>query len=257
MKKTLLLLPLLVVLLATACKKDEVFVEPEIPVVKEHGFLTDSISFTLEGKRYTNELAEPQSLFPRGASNRGTNMRLSTVEGDWYLSSGGKYWVGAPDSVQYGSFSTTRLNQDAGEIEVEFVKNLRRSNLLYIGAFYYPRFENNYYTAGDYKYALDFGREGKDEGVAIRLSLSTLGKLTSYSPNYLFQESKLTAESQLNSTFKVLKVEEIKGTDYVIIEARFEVNLFDEKENPVKITEGYFRISALKCGNRSSHILWF
>jgi hypothetical protein len=75
--------------------------------------------------------------------------------------------------VQYGSSSTTRLNQDAGEIEVEFVKNFRRSNLLYIGAFYYPRFENNYYTAGDYKYALDFGREGKDEGVAIRLSLST------------------------------------------------------------------------------------
>ena len=257
MKKIYTLLPLLAILLISACKKDEVIVEPEIPVVKEQGFLTDSISFTLGDKRYTNEY-KPNSLAPRGASNRGTNMKLGTVKGDWYLSHGADgYWVGAADSVQYSSFSTTRLNQDVGEIEVEFAKNFRRSNILYIGALYYPRFEDDYYALGDYKYALDFGREGKDEGVAIRLSLSTFGKLSSYSPFNLNKESKLTVESQLNSTFKVLKIAEIKGTDYVIIEARFEVNLFDENENPVKVSEGYFRISTLKCGNRSSHILWF
>jgi hypothetical protein len=58
----------------------------------------------------------------------------------------------------------------------------------------------------------------------------------------------LGPESQRDSKFKVLKIEEIKGTDFIRIEAVFEGNLFDKNEQPVKITNGFLRLTVLKYG---------
>jgi hypothetical protein len=238
----------LVVLLATACKKDEVIVEPEIPEL-EIKYPGDSTSFTIAGKHYANELGTPTRS--HGASNRGTNMKRSAKEGDWSWNLGGEYWVGAADSVQYSSFSKTTLDNDEGSVTFEFAKIYQRNSILYIGGFYLPRTEENYYTIGDYKYAVDFKREGKNEGVAIEISLRKLGLLTSYSQLLLTRKSSLTADSHRNSRFKIVKITEEKTTDYIVLEATFEADLFDEKENAVKVTDGYIRIRVLKFGYRS------
>jgi hypothetical protein len=249
MKKKLLLLPLLVVLLATACKKDEVFVEPEIPEL-EIKYSGDSTSFTIAGKHYTNEPVNPR--LSGGYSNRGTNIKRSATGGDWAWYVGGEYWVGASDSVQYSSFSKTNLKNDEGSVTFEFAKVYPRNAMLYIGGFYLPRTGENYYETGDYEYAVDFGREGKNEGVAIAISLKKSGLLTSYSQYLLNKKSSLTADSHLNSRFKIVKITEEKATDYIILEAKFEADLFDEKEVSIKVTHGYVRLRVLKFGYKHS-----
>jgi hypothetical protein len=245
MKNIYILLPLLIVLLISACKKNEVIVEPEIPEL-EIKYPGDSISFTIAGKHYTNEPVNPR--LTGGYSNRGTNIKRSAIDGDWAWYLGGEYWVGASDSVQYSSFSKTNLKNDEGNVTFEFAKVYPRNAMLYIGGFYLPRTEENYYKIGDYKYAVDFGREGKNEGVAIAISLKKSGLLTSYSQYLLNKKSRLTADSHLNSRFKIVNITEEKATDYIILEAEFEADLFDEKEVSIKVTHGYVRLRVLKFG---------
>lgn len=251
MKKLHIILPLAGVLLGSACKKQATVVAPEPPeVITKSAFLQDSTSFTVNGKHYTNELINPG--FSRGYGNRGVNLQLGTKDGDWSISTGNnEYWVGSADSVQYASDSQTMLKNSEGAIKVSFIKKYKREKTLKLGSMYYPRTGDQFYTLGDYRYAIDFERTGKDEGVAIALFLSSqMLTLTSYSPLSIYKKSKLTAESQSKSKFKILKIEEIKGTDFIVLEAAFEATLFDGNENPVKITDGFFRITTPKTGER-------
>ena len=112
---------------------------------------------------------------------------------------------------------------------------------------YAPKIETEVITLGDQHYALDYEREGKDEGIAISLNLNGLN-LTSYSPLRIRIPSSLSAESHRDSKFKILKIEDLKGTDFMRIEAVFEGNLFDENEKSVKITNGFLRLTVLKYG---------
>jgi len=250
MKKLHILLPLAAVLLVSSCKKQEATVAaPEPPeVIKKSPFLQDSTSFTVNGKHYTNELINPG--FSRGYGNRGVNLQLGTTDGEWSITTGNnEYWVGSADSVQYASDSRTMLKNSEGVIKVSFIKKYKKEKTLKLGSMYYPRTGDQFYTLGDYRYAVDFERTGKDEGVAIALSVNN-ETLTSYSQLSIYKESKLTAESQSKSKFKILKIEEIKGTDFIVLEAAFEATLFDENENPVKVTDGFFRITTPKTGER-------
>lgn len=249
MKKFQILLPLAAVLLGSSCKKQDPVAAPEAPeVIKKSAFLQDSTSFTVNGKHYTNALINPG--FSRGYGNRGVNLQLSTTNGEWSIAAGNnEYWVGSADSVQYSSDSKTMLKNNEGVIKVSFIKKYKKEKALKFGSMYYPRTGDQFYTLGDYHYAVDFERTGKDEGVAIELSVNN-ETLTSYSQLLMYKESKLTAESQSKSKFKILKIEEIKGTDFVVLEASFEATLFDKNENPVKITDGFFRITTPKTGEK-------
>lgn len=249
MKKLRILLPLVAVLLGSSCKKQNPITAPEIPeVITKSAFLPDSTSFTVNGKHYINRLIRPASS--RGYGNRGVNLQLSPTDGEWSISFGNsEYWVGSADSVQYSSDSRTWLKGDEGFIEVSFIKKYKRERALKLGSMYFPRIGDQFYTLGDYRYAVDFERTGNDEGVALRLSVNN-ETLTSYSQLSINNKSKLTAESQRNSKFKILKIDEIKGTDFVVLEATFETTLFDKNENPVKVTDGFFRITTPKTGER-------
>lgn len=247
MKKLHILLPLAALLLGSSCKKQDPVTVPEIPeVVTKSPFLKDSTSFTINGKQYTNALTNPGRS--RGYGNRGVNLQLSNTNGEWSISAGyNEYWVGSADSVQYASNSSTWLKNSEGAITVSFIKKYKRDKALKLGNMYFPRTGVLFYTLGDYPYAVDFERAGKDEGVAIALSVNK-EPLTSYSQLSINKESKLTAESQVKSKFKILKIEEIKGTDFVVLEATFEATLFDKNENPIKVTDGFFRITTAKAG---------
>mgnify|MGYP001045943298 CR=1 FL=1 len=249
MKKLYTLLPLAALLLASSCKKKDIVAAPEPPeVIAKSRFLPDSTSFTINGKRYTNALRDPAAS--RGYGNRGVNLQLSPTNGEWSLSGGANnYWVGVVDSVQYSSESTTMLEQTRGAIIVSFIKKYKKEHAFKLGSMYCPRPGDKFYTLGDYPYAIDFERTGKDEGVAIKLSVNN-EPLTSYSQLSINAKSKLTAESQNGSKFKILKIDEIKGTDFIVLEAAFEANLFDKNEKSVKVTDGFFRITTPKNGER-------
>lgn len=243
MKKLQLILPVALVLLASSCKKNNGITIPEPEVTKKH-FATDSTSFIINGKRY---ISGSNASASRGASNRGTNMKLSKTNGDWSISNGNDYWVGAIDSVQYIKFYETSLDENFGSIKFSFIKNYKRTSLVKNTLLYAPKIETEVITLGDQNYALDYEREGKDEGIAITLSIKTQN-FTSYSPLFIRIPSSLGVESHRDSKFKILKIEDVKGTDFMRIEAVFEGNLFDENEKPVKITDGFLRLTTLKHG---------
>lgn len=248
MKKLHLLLPLAAVLLASSCKKKDDVSAPESPeVITKSAFRPDSTSFTIDGKRYTNALINPSAS--RAYGNRGVNLQLSTTPGDWSIGVGNNYWVGDPDSVQYYSSTKTSLEK-SGSAVFSFIKKYRRANALKLGNMYLPNTGSEFFTLGDTPYAVDFERGGRDEGVAIELLVNN-EKLTTYSQVEIYDKSKLTAESQKTSKFKILKIEEIKGTNFIVLEASFEATVFDKNEHPVKVTDGFFRITTPKNGERS------
>jgi len=232
-------------MLMASCKKDSpVIKNPEAPAKLS---VNDSVSFIIDGKLYaTNSIT---SYFSSMYGNSGTNLKLSDKQGDFYRSSwqANKYWVGAADSVQY--YSGSKIQTDDFGITFWFIRNYKRANMMQRANFYVPNLYENYYSVKSYPYAIDFERQGKDEGVAIKCGNYKKGG-TSFSPLSINEKSNLTADSQKGSSFKITKVEEVKGTDYVILEANFEANVFDEKEQPIRISNGFLRLRTLKYGIR-------
>jgi hypothetical protein len=240
----LLLLPML--LLASACKKDNPVVSPpKAAAVKPRA--NDSISFVIDGKWYNP--SSDTTYFGPLYGNKGTNLRLSDKPGDWFLRSwqANKYWAGAADSVQYFTgcdFRTSRFGATFC-----FIKNYNIAETIKSGGMQVPKTTENYYAIKDYTYAADFGREAKDEGVAITIGNYNKGG-SSFSPLQINKKSKLTTDSQKGSSFKIIKIEEVKGTDYIILEATFEANLYNEEEESIKVTNGFLRLRTLKYGFR-------
>ncbi|MCW2258771.1 MULTISPECIES: hypothetical protein [Sphingobacterium] len=244
------LLPLAIILLASACQKTETLEENKVEV--DLYSKSDSVSFYVNGKHYTTEVDSDIEKY--GYRNGGANLRLSDTKGKWTYGSAGKdlYWVGAPDSIQYSTSYTNYF--PGGSIEFNYVKNYKEIELVEDSNTLVPRKDKIFYKVGKYDYAMDFKRRNWDEGVAIELSLKDLGGLTSFSTLANRFETQLNATSQNDSKFEILKVEEIKGTKLVIIEGKFEVNLFDDQEQKVvRVTDGYFRSKVYRSGNRSTY----
>jgi hypothetical protein len=245
-KNHTLLLSFAILLLASSCKKDNPTIKtPEVLTVKRS--VNDSVSFVVDGKLYTSNSISgdfSNSLY----GNSGTNLKLSDKPGDWSISGPDyKYWVGAADSVQY--YSGCRMRTNDFSAAFWFIKNYKRADIMKRGTFYVPNTTEKYYAIKNYSYATDFGREGKYDGVALSWGNYEIGG-SSFSSLSINEKSKLTADSQNGSNFKITKIEEVQGTDYVILEATFEVNLYNEKEEPIKVTKGFLRLRTLKYGNR-------
>ncbi|GEM_PF-1334323 len=250
MNKYYFLLPIVAILLTSSCEKTEAVVTPEIIVEAKPAMLLDSISFVLNGKQY-GFTSDDYIAVGSGHGNEGVNLRLSDTSANWSHSGPDhRYWIGAPDSVQYYSVSNYSFGDRDITARFYFIKNNRISEMLKSGGMYYPRKSALFYQERDYNYAVDFGRRGKQEGVALRMGVKGVGFGSTFSSKTMNQESKLTAESQLDSKFKILKVEEIKDSNFVWIEGTFDANLFnDNEEKSFRVTGGYFRIRVLKYGN--------
>lgn len=244
------ILPLAIVLIASACQKTETLEEDKVEV--NLFSQSDSVSFYVNGKHYSTE---PNSgLDEFGFRNAGANLRLSDTKGKWTYEGAGKdlYWVGAPDSIQYSTGYKSYFA--GGSIEFHYVKNFKEIELVEDNNMLVPRNDKIFYKVGKYDYAMDFKRRNWDEGVAIELFLKDIGERTTFSTLANRFETQLNATSQNDSKFEILKVEEIKESKLVIIEGKFEANLFDYNEQKmVRITDGYFRRKVYKSGNRSTY----
>lgn len=248
MRRYFIFLPFMAFLLINACKETEVvseIIEEEAKTV----LLRDSISFDLNGKHYgfTSEYQNGSI----GYGNQGVNLRLSDTIATWYHAAGNQYWIGDRDSVQYFSYNKYASKNSDIHMNFYFVKNNKKSKMLHVGPMYYPLKNELFYQVGDLNYAVDFGRKGQQEGIALSLLVNQIDGGLTYSDKGMNQVSVLTTESQLGSKFKIEKVEEIKETDFVWIEGTFESNLYNvHEEKTFRVTDGYFRLKVYKYGNR-------
>lgn len=235
--------PILTLLFFSSCKKDQPLpeqVKPEatIPI------LSNSSSFTINGKTYTGT-----NVSSLGVGNYGTNLKIDTSKantintGDWSTFSGGKYWTGAKDSLQY--FRTFSLPIDGdlgGRITFSFIHNYPKNVLTKEYSMFYPANDiQQLFSTGDYNYAVDFQRESKQNGIAIEKYSHESGSLSSYIPVQIAQKSTLNSTIQAGSKFKITKFEKQIDGMY-LLEATFEAILFDKEEKPVKIENGFVRL---------------
>ncbi|QXV67082.1 hypothetical protein INP83_08375 [Mucilaginibacter sp. 21P] len=242
----------LIALTAISCKKSDTVTPSKTDLAVGESTIQDSVSFTLNGKSYIN-LLNPTSYTFNEFGNKGTNLKPTTTPGEFYIGRGNTYWVGSPDSVQYYSAYEAVLQNKAGVIKFSFIRNNNKLDVVKMGSFYLPKTNEDFYKVGDYQYATDFEREGKEQGIAI-----SFGSLKSNTQSEIYDQPTLTAQDQKGSMFRIKKITELKGDQLlygapsVMIEAIFEVNLFDKDKNSVKVTNGFLRFKAIEYGNRWS-----
>ena len=227
-----------------SCKKDRS--EPIIPVKEKDVVYKDSISFTLDGKAYDIGYKNQE-----GVGNRQFNLKPSStpIEGlKVARTSGGYYWYGPKDSILCDYLAGFSMRAHDGNIKFSFSKKYKIDQLKKDVFLWVPENITDILKEGKHSFATDFNTEITLDGVAIEAYLKGIdGTLTSYIPgNSILTPTNLTKEVQNNSVFEITKLQKTDTGNY-IVEAKFELNLFDKNERLYRLENGFFRmISRLK-----------
>lgn len=222
-----------------ACKKDTT---APIPSPKEKGVVyEDSVSFTLNGKAYDIDYKNEE-----GVGNRQFNLKPSStpIEGlKVARTSGGYYWYGSQDSILCDYLVGFFLNTYDGNIKFSFSKKYKTDQLKKDLHLWVPDDITDILKVGKHSFATDFSREITLDGVSIEAYLKGIdGTLTSYIPgNSILTPTSLTKEIQNNSVFEITRLQKT-DTGLYIVEAKFELNLFDKNEKLYRVENGFLRI---------------
>lgn len=244
MKRIFILCSAAALFCLAACKKETLPPDPVAPTTpaEEKMDYTNRSSFTINGKLYTSN-----STDFGGVGNYGTNLKIDTAKentlssGNWSAFSNGKYWTGSKDSLQYYRFYTLYID-GGSKIVFSFIKNYNKNQLKRGGALFTPSDNFSVFAPGQYNYALDFERESKQDGIAIKiLGGSTINTMATYDTSTIGIQNTFDPGSQANSKFKITKFEKIKNGIY-LLEASFEANLFDKDQHPVKLENGSLKL---------------
>ncbi len=234
--KFLHLLPAIVITaFIFSCKKDNAS-----PVVKSVitpatiAYVTDSCTYTIEGKRYTCD-----SYVSFGRGDAGAHLDSN------------HHWHS--DSTQYHTEFILIKKEDGnktddGYIDITFIKNYSKNQLtktwpINIAG---PESENELYKKGYYKYALDYKRFNTQSGIAIDVinrldGSSTAEHCITYIDAPAFSPTKIGANSQDNSKFEIVSFSALPDGSH-LMEARFEANVFNPQELVKRLENGYIRI---------------
>jgi hypothetical protein len=226
-----------------ACKKgSEVVLTPETNK-PETAVYKDSISFTVNKTKYefTDRLAF-------GSANYPVNVKKSEVKipgGKLASETGGYYFYGAPDSTLYAAqyeFGTKDVKQG---FKIIFAKKFKDSELVWKAPLFYLQDHDVLFKTGELGFAADLNKENTMEGVAIELSDKDMKRpLISMIPGFsILVRSGLKKDIQNNAYFNITKVGKNKYGQYVI-EAKFDLNLFDESGKLYKLENGFLRVTA-------------
>ena len=110
------------------------------------------------------------------------------------------------------------------------------------GYLYYPKNKTDMFSAGMYKYSTDFWRNNSISGIAIRV-INDRGDFKSYGQEDLSKPASITQTDQQDAKFEIMSIQKRKS-DY-LIEAKFNLNVFDDNKQMQKIENGYLRFSIL------------
>lgn len=223
----------------SACKKESI---PNTPKPIAEKILSDSISFGINGKQYIFN-----NLYGAGFGNRQVNIKQSPViiadRQPAYIT-GGYYWYGEKDSTLYSAFYKLNADKQQGDLQVSFSKKFRNTQLIVDQQFLKIKDYFSLLRFGKQTFSVDLDKENSMDGIAIDFNNSNLsGNLSTTIPGFsILVRSNLGKNIQDNSLFEITKIEKLEGNQY-LIEANFEVNLYDKNEQLYRAKNGFLRIT--------------
>ncbi|NII85822.1 MULTISPECIES: hypothetical protein [unclassified Pedobacter] len=209
-----------------ACKKDNPIIEPPVVIEKEDPleYAHDSISYSIDGITY--KLSKYSSL--SGASNRQPYSKVDSIVNYGY------YISGIKDSVLYSRIYG--IYSDQQKVNVIFIKTYNKASMLQ-SLVLRPKDIMDLFTVGQRNYALDYGRDNIQNGVAISIS----DGFKTYGSDSFRTPPQLSADAQKNSKFEITSLKKLKSGTYVL-EAKFNAMVYNEKNVSKKLENGYLRL---------------
>ncbi|KIO76466.1 hypothetical protein TH53_14580 [Pedobacter lusitanus] len=185
--------------------------------------------------------------FSNGRGNLPINIKPSPTVikgGKLAYETGGYYWYGAKDSTLYTVIRGLSSSQGGDYFKILFTKKFKDSQLLNNNVMLAPQDYYDIFKLGKQTFAVDLEKENTTEGISIDFRGNDMKDgLTTNIPGFsILIRSGLKKDIQNNSNFEITKVEKLKDNLY-LIEAKFEVNLFDINEKLYRIKGGFLRIS--------------
>jgi len=216
-------------LLFAACKKNTPLPDPIVEKPDPLELAGDSASYTIDGK-----LSIVNKVNSGGALNRQPNSKVDSIVKDYHY-----YISGDKDSVFYGRRYDIHDSEYDNTVSFFFLKKYHK-NAMEGNGILFPKNGIGLYSVGKYNYALDFGRDNSQNGVALEVR-----KLKEYYQTYgsdSWREPQvLKPDAQSQSTFEITNLKKLKSGIY-ILEAKFSATIFDRNFKPKKIENGYLRL---------------
>ncbi len=225
-----------------SCKKQqkEVVPAPAASVTKNPVSYSDSISFSIGSQLYVFG-----SRYKAGISNRAIDVKPSPTKipgGKLAEETGGFYWYGVPDSTLYSVFYGFPSVVSGNELDVSFTKRYKDGVLTRQGALLVADNHLDIIKKGKQSFAVDYDKENTMDGIVIELYKQGKFLTTAIPGSSILVRSNLKNDIQNNSSFEITKVEQIQDDRYVV-EARFDVNLFDEDAKLYRAANGFLRFT--------------
>ncbi|MHA4894667.1 hypothetical protein ACXZ1K_07950 [Pedobacter sp. PWIIR3] len=218
----------IVLVMLSACKK-----ESDLPAAET--VVSDSASYTVNGKNYVSSQVEKDMTLTTQSNTKitsGVNFNY-LIQGD-------------ADSLLFVRNFTIKANKSF--MILSFLKVYNKAETEFAtenngGWLNYPKDRTVIFAPGSYKYATDYWRNNSISGIAVRL-INENGEFKSYTQSDLGKPASVTQNDQRDSKFEIISIKKRKS-DY-LLEARFNVTLFDDNHKMQKVENGYLRFSVLK-----------
>lgn len=208
------------------CKKEKPLIEEPVAIQKEESleYAKDSISYSIDGVTYN--LAKFSSFY--GAGNSQPYAKVDSIVNYTY------YVSGIKDSVLYSR--KYGIYNDQRKVDVIFIKTYNKASMLR-SSILKPKDVMDLFTVGSRKYAMDYGRDNIQNGVALSISdgFKTFGSDSFRTP------PQLSSDAQKYSKFEIISLKKLNSGTY-ILEAKFNAMVFNEKNESKKIQNGYLRL---------------
>lgn len=220
-----------------SCKKNNG--EP-VPAPEKVMHYQDSISFIIDEKQYSFD-----NKNSAGIGNQAINIKSSATivnGGKLAYKTGGYYWYGEKDSTLYSVSYGFESRQLGEHFNILFTKKFKDSQLQRGHQLFAPKDHLDIFKLGKQRFAVDLEKENTMDGISIAFRGADINEeLITRIPGFsILVRSSLTKDIQNNSSFEITKVEKLKDSIY-LIEAKFEVNLFDENGKLYRLKKGFLR----------------
>ncbi|MFC4213288.1 hypothetical protein ACFOWA_18990 [Pedobacter lithocola] len=221
----------LVVLFFYSCKKDNPNIDIPIDKADIVASLSDSAAYTIDGKLIT-----VNKVNSFGGFNLQPNSKIDSIVNY------SKYISGDKDSFMFGQRYDIHDLDYHNDISFVFAKKFNKKNMNSNNSIWSntPKNYLEMFYTGNYPYAVDLYNENTQNGVAIFVRNSSQYYKTS-GPDFFGQATTIKKDAQKNSKFEVVKLTKLKTGSYML-EAKFSATIFDDKEKPKKIENGYLRL---------------
>jgi len=230
MKKLNLIYALALLSVFTSCKKEaKQQPPPGKPAVA--ATVSDSVSYTVDGKTYT---AGGMGIGNSSSGGEDANRRVVFPDSTKMYAYG---LVGNADSIMH--FQESRILSTSASIDIFFVKKFIKQPRVT----YWPPLKDvlTLFTVGKHPYAEDFGWQNSENGIAFDISASNK-RYSSYNAYNGIYTIAMQPGFQKNSTFEIISF--TPASVGYNLEAKFTAMVIDKATGEQKKLEnGYLRLN--------------